>query len=97
MSSPETKAYEEKVSAQLHEVKAQLGEFESRAKARAAQNEIDAIKRLKSKHDEIDQRRQQLKTVGDAKFGQVKSEIDADVAKLRTSLTDLASKLKKAG
>ena len=33
MSSPETKAYEEKISAQLHEVKAQLGEFESRAKA----------------------------------------------------------------
>ena len=97
MSSPETKAYDEKISAQLHEVKAQLGEFESRAKARAAQNEIDAIKRLKNKHDEIDHKRQVLKTVGDAKFGQVKAEIDEDVARIKTSLADIASKLKKAG
>lgn len=97
MSSPETKAYEDKINAQLHEVKAQLGEFESRAKARAAQSEIDVIKRLKSRHEEIDRKRQELKTVGESKFGQVKAQLDADVANLKTSVADLATKLKKAG
>jgi F0F1-type ATP synthase membrane subunit b/b' len=97
MSSQETKAYEDKINAQLHEAKAQLGEFESRAKGKASQTEIDTINRLKSKHQEIDRKRQELKTAGDAKFGQVKAEIDADVAKLKTSLADLGSKLKKAG
>jgi hypothetical protein len=97
MSTPETKAYEEKVTAQLHQAKAQLGEFEAHAKGRAAQAEIDTIHRLKSKHDEIDRKRQELRTVGEAKFGQVKAEIDADVAKLKSSLADLATKLKKAG
>jgi hypothetical protein len=97
MSTPETKAYEEKVSAQLQQAKAQLGELESRAKGKMAQAEIDAITHLKSKHHEIDKKRQDLKTVSDAKAGQVKAEIDADVAKLKTSLSDLATKLKKAG
>jgi hypothetical protein len=97
MSSPETKAFEEKINAQLQQAKAQLGEFEAHAKGKAAQAEIDTIKRLKSQHQEIDQKRQELKTVADAKVGQVKAEIDAGVAKLRTSLADLATKLKKAG
>jgi hypothetical protein len=97
MSSPETKAFEEKINAQLQQAKAQLGEFEAHAKGKAAQAEIDTINRLKSQHQEIDRKRQELKTVADAKVGQVKAEIDADVTKLKTSLADLATKLKKAG
>ena len=97
MSSPETKAFEEKINAQLQQTKAQLGEFEAQAKGRAAQAEIDTINRLKSQHQAIDRKRQELKTVGDAKAGEVKAEIDHDVAKLKTSLADLAIKLKKAG
>jgi hypothetical protein len=97
MSTPEIKAYEEKVNAQLQQAKAQLGEFEAHAKGKMAQTEIDTINRLKSKHQEIDKKRQDLKTVSDAKAGQIKAEIDADVAKLKTSLADLGTKLKKAG
>lgn len=97
MSTPETKAYEEKVNAQLQQAKAQLGEFEAHAKGKMAQAEIDTINRLKSKHQEIDKKRQDLKTVSDAKVGQIKAEIDADVAKLKTSLADLGTRLKKAG
>ncbi len=89
-----TKAYEEKISAQLQQAKAQLGEFEARAKGKAAQAEIDTINRLKTKHEEIDKKRQDLKTVGEAKVDQAKAEIDAEVAKLKTSLADLATKLK---
>ncbi len=92
----ETKAYEEKISAQLQQAKAQLGEFEASAKAKMAQSEIDTIGRLKTKHQEIEKKRQDLKTLGDAKVGQAKAEIDSDVANLKTSLAQLAMKLKKA-
>ena len=92
-----TKAYEEKISARLQQANAQLGEVEASAKGKMAQAEIDTINRLKAKHQEIDKKRQDLKTVGDAKVEQVKAEIDADVSKLKSSLSDLAMKLKKAG
>jgi len=52
---------------------------------------------LKTKHQEIDKKRQNLKTVGDVKLGQAKAEINTDVAKLKSSLAELATKLKKAG
>jgi len=93
----EIKAFEEKLSAELQETKAQLGEFEARAKGNLAQGEIDTLHRLKTKQLEIDKKRQVLKTLGDAKFGEAKAEIDADVANLRRSLAELALKLKKAG
>ncbi len=88
------KAYEERISAQLQQAKAQLGEFEASAKSKMAQAEIDTINHLKTKHQEIDKKRQDLKTVGDAKVEQVKAEIDAEVAKLKTSLAELGTKLK---
>jgi hypothetical protein len=89
-----TKAYEEQISARLQQAKAQLGEVEASAKGKMAQAEIDTINRLKAKHQEIDKKRQDLKTVGDAKVEQVKAEIDADVANLRTSVAQLATRVK---
>jgi hypothetical protein len=50
----DTKAYEEKINAQLQQAKAQLGDFEARAKGKMAQAEIDTVNRLKTKHQEID-------------------------------------------
>ncbi len=97
MNSPETKAFEEKINAQLQQAKAQIGDFEAHAKEKSAQTEIDTIKRLKGQHQEIDRKRQELKTAADARAGQVKSEIEADMAKLRSSLADLGTKFKKAG
>ena len=89
-----SKAYEEKINAELQQAKAQLAEFEARAKSKMAQAEIDSINYLKTKHQQIDKKRQELKTVGDAKIEQVKAEIDAEVAKFKTSLAELATKLK---
>jgi hypothetical protein len=88
------KAYEEKVNAQLRQTKAQLEEFEARAKGKVAQAEINTIHHLKTKHQAIEKKRQDLKTIGDAKFEQFKTEMDADLAKLNTSLEELATKLK---
>ena len=92
--NPTIKAYEDKIGAQLLQAKGQLAEFESRAKAKMAQGEIDTINRLKTKHQEIDRKRQNLKTVGDAKLAHAKAEIDADMANLKNSLAELNAKLK---
>jgi len=90
------KAYEEKISAQLQQAKAQLGDFEARAKGKMAQAEIDTINQLKTRYQEIDKKRQDLKTAGDAKVEQVKAEIETEVAKLKTTMAELATKLKAA-
>lgn len=89
-----TKAYQEKINAQLQQIKAQLGEFEAHAKGKMAQAEIDTINQLKTRHQEIERKRQELKTAADQKVEQVKAEIDAGMAKLKTSLSDLATKLR---
>jgi uncharacterized protein YukE len=97
MSSPNLtmKAYEEKIQAQLQQAKSQIEELEARAKGKAAQAQIDVINQLKTKHQEIDKKRQELKTVSDAKVDQVKAEIDTHVTKLKSSLAELATKLKE--
>jgi len=89
------KAYEEKITAQLQQAKAQLAELEARAKGKVAQAESNLIHDLKTRHREIDKKLHELKTIGDANAEQVKAEIDAHVDKLKSSLTELASKLKE--
>jgi hypothetical protein len=92
----ETKAYGEKISAQLQQVKSQIEAFEGRAKGKMAQAEIEAINHLKTNQHEIEKKRQELKTSDGTNVDQIKSEIDAEVAKLRTSLEQFAAKFKKA-
>lgn len=89
-----TKAYEEKISAQLQQAKTQLEELHARAKGKMAQAEIDTINNLKTRQQEIEKKRQDLKTTGDAKVEQVKGEIDTELTKLKNSLGELATKLK---
>jgi hypothetical protein len=96
MSTPSIniKAYEEKITAQLQQAKAQLAELEARAKEKMAQAEISTINQLKTRHQDIEKKRQDLKTVGDAKADHVKDDINREMDKLKTSLADLATKLK---
>ena len=89
-----TKAYEEKINGQLQQIKAQIGEFEASARGKMAQAEIDTINQLKTKHQEIERKRQDLKTAAGQKAEQVKAEIDAGVTKLKTSLSDLVTKVR---
>jgi len=96
MTIAEVKAHEEKVSAQLHEAKALLDEIEAHARKRKAQAEIDTINRLKTKKQEIEKKWQQhLKTAGEAALAlKIKADIEADLAKLKTSSEEVAAKLK---
>jgi hypothetical protein len=96
MNIAEITAYQAKIDAQLHEAKALLNGFEAHAKGRLAQSEIDAISRLKAKHQEIDKKvHQDLKITGDVAIAaKVKSDIDAEITKFKASLDQLAAKAK---
>jgi len=88
------KAFEEKVSAQLQEAKSQIDGIEAHAKGKLAQAEIDAINSLKAKRQEIDKKRQDLKTSSEAQSAQIKAEIEADMAKFKASLEQFGKKVK---
>ena len=96
MNLPEIKAYQEKISAELQEAKALLNGFEAQAKGKLAQSEIDTISRLKAKHQEIDNKvHHDLKAAGAVAVAEkVKSDIDAEIAKFKTSLNQVAAKVK---
>ena len=96
MNIAEIKAYQEKVNAQLQGAKAVLNGFEAHAKGKLAQSEIDAIARLKAKHQEIEKKvHHDLKTAGEVTVAaKVKSDIDAEIARFKTSLDQVAAKVK---
>lgn len=96
MTIAEIKAHEEKISAQLHEAKALLEEVEAHARRKKAQAEIETITGLKTRKQEIEKKLQQLvKTGVEAKTAvQIKADIEAEVAKLKTSLGEIANRLK---
>lgn len=90
----ELKAYEEKVAAQLREVKAKIDEFEAHLKGKGAEAEVQAINTLKTKQQEIEKKRQQLRTADEGRVAQIKAEVDAELAKLKSSSEQLATKIK---
>ena len=96
MNISEIKAYQEKISAQLQEAKALLNGFEAHAKGKLAQSEIDTIAQLKAKNQEIDKKvHNDLKAAGAvAVAAKIKSDIDGEIAKFKTSLNQLNEKIK---
>ena len=92
MTISEVKAHEEKVAAQLHEVKALLEAVEAHARKNKVQSELDKIQTFKTKKEEIEKRFQQhLKTAGEAAVVlKLKSEIQPELAKLKSSLQEIA-------
>ena len=95
MNLVEAKAYQEKVNSQLHEAKALLDGFHAHAKGKLAQSEIDTISSLKAKHQEIEKKvHHDLKTTGEVAIAaKVKSDIDAEIAKFKSSLDELAKNI----
>ena len=96
MNIAEIKVYQEKINAQLQEAKAVLNGLEAHAKGKLAQSEIDAIARLKAKHQEIEKKvHQDLKTAGEVTVAaKIKSDLDAEVSKFKSSLDQLSAKVK---
>jgi hypothetical protein len=88
------KAYEDKVSAQIQEVKAKLDQLEAKAKEKRAQAEIDAINKLKNLKQNIGQKVQDLKNTHDSNVTRAKADIDAQIATFKAVITELGDKLK---
>lgn len=93
MTISDIKAHEEKFNAKLHEVKALLDAVEAHAKTNQAQSEIERFNTLKAKKEEIEKRfHHHLKTAGEAAVAlKIKSEIEPELAKLKTSLEEVAA------
>jgi phage shock protein A len=88
----EIKAHAERLGVQLEEAKAQLRVIEARHKEKEAQAEIEA---LKTKAHEIGKKHHTLKTIGElATAAVIKSEIEADLAKLKGGLEHFGTKAK---
>lgn len=96
MNIAEVKAYQEKINSQLHEAKALLDGFQAHAKGKLAQSEIDTISQLKVKHQEIEKKvDHNLKTAGGVAIAaKVKSDLDAEINKFKSSLDQLTAKVK---
>ncbi len=88
------KAFEEKFRAQLQQAKSQLEEFESSAKSTMTRAEIETINHLQTMRQDIEKKHRELKTAGEVKAQQVRTELDAEMNKLKTSLQQLATKLR---
>ena len=96
MTVAEVKAHQEKISAQLHEAKALIEEFEAHGKKHKAQAEIEKITGLKKNREDIEKKLHQLlKTAVEAKTAaEIKAGIDAELVKLKTSLEEAGTNLK---
>ena len=76
-------------------MKALIDEVEDHAKKRKAQAEIEKINDLKAKKETIEKKwKQHLKTAGEAALAlKIKGDIEADLAKLRGSIQEVATRL----
>ena len=91
----QTKAYEEKVRAELQQAKSRLQEFANRSKAEDKQVATDLMNQLERTHQKIERQLQKLETSAAEEIEEEKAEIDAGIGKLRAELTQLATKLNK--
>jgi hypothetical protein len=94
VQSPTLKAYEDKASAQLQELKARIDLFQAQANNKKADAEIAAIRHLKATKEAVDKKLQDLKTAGEATLARLKADVENDMANLRRSVDELASRFK---
>lgn len=98
MTISEVKAHEEKITSQLRELKSLLDAAEAHARKNKAQSEIDKINAFKAKKEEIEKKfHHHMKTAAEgAVLLKIKSEIEPELAKLRSSLEETAPTRKTA-
>src|SRR5262249_52283228 len=89
-----TKAYRDKIRAELQHAESQLTELEARSKAEDEQVGKDLINQLKGMHHKIEQQRERVETSAVEEMEEEQAEIDAEIAKLKSGLAKLDSRLK---
>jgi len=88
------KDFEARIRAQVDEAKAKLAQLETKAKETRSQNETAAVNKLNTATQDIDRKLQDLKSTHETHVAHAKSEIEADVAKLKASIDDLGARFK---
>jgi hypothetical protein len=95
-TSATLKAYEDKVNAQIRDAKAKLEQYEAKATEQRTQAENKAIEQLKTTRQNLEQKVRGLKTTQEGSMERTKAEINAEVARLHTSIDDLTNQYRAA-
>jgi len=95
-TSSALKAYEDKVNAQIRDAKAKLDQFEAKAATQRTQAESKTIEQLKTTRQNLEQKVRDLKTTQEGNIDSAKANIDAEIAKLRTSIDKLTAEFNEA-
>jgi hypothetical protein len=86
-ASATLKAFQEKVTAQMHDAKAKLDELEARAKEKRAQAQLTAVNNLKATREHISKKVQDLKTTHASNVARAKADIDEAVAEFKSAIS----------
>ena len=95
-TSSTLKAYEDNINAQIRDAKAKLEQFEAKAATQRTQAETKAIEQLNATRQNLEQRVRDLKTAHESNMDRAKASIDAEVAKLHTSIDKLTAEFNAA-
>jgi hypothetical protein len=87
------KAVYDKVESQIHTFEAQVATLKAKAESAKADAEVAAIANLAAAKRVLDAKVAELKIAGEAKFEQVRADVERRVAEFDQSLRALASKL----
>lgn len=88
------KAYRDLIEAEVKQAKAKLEVMEAVARQRKAKAQIATISSLKAAGQRIEARIEDLRAIHESHVSRAKIEIQDDVAKLETSIEELADRLK---
>jgi len=95
-TSSALKAYEDKINKQVSDAKAKLDQLEAKAATQRTQAESQAIAQLKTTRQSLEQKLHDLKTTQAGNVDRAKASIDAEVAKLHTSIDKLTAEFNAA-
>jgi len=95
-TSSTLKAYEDKINKQISDAKAKLDQLDAKAATQGEQAVSQAIAQLKTTRQNLEQKLRDLSTTQESNIDRAKANIDAEVAKLRTSIDKLTAEFNAA-
>ena len=90
----ENKAYVEKVNAQLNQIKTELKDYETLAKAKDEKVAIDIVGKLRRTHQDLEKKRETVARSAVKDIEEERDAIDDGIVTLKEGLTQLATRLK---
>jgi hypothetical protein len=90
-TSSKLKAYQDKINAQIQQAKAKLDQFDATAATQRTQDQSKAIEQLKTARQNLEQKLRDLTTTQEGNMDRAQANIDAEVAKLHTSIDTLTA------